>query len=131
MPILQADSLLLGQVFANLISNSLKHHGGKKGKIRIKCEEIGDNFQFSVCDDGQGIAPQYHEKIFLMFQTLESSDYESNTGIGLALVKKIIEEHGGTVSVESAPGKGACFFFTWPGLVPTGQDNLRTQPTSH
>jgi signal transduction histidine kinase len=114
MPTLTADRLQLGQVFSNLISNSLKHHGGKKGKLRIKCEDSGQFYKFSVCDNGQGIAAQYHEKIFLMFQTLESSDIESNTGIGLALVKKIVEEHGGSVKIVSAPGEGACFFFTWP-----------------
>jgi signal transduction histidine kinase len=113
MPTLKADRLLLGQVFSNLISNSLKHHGGKKGKIRIKCDVSDQFYQFSVCDDGQGIAPQYHDKIFLMFQTLESSDFESNTGIGLALVKKIVEEHGGAVKLISTPGEGACFSFTW------------------
>jgi signal transduction histidine kinase len=119
MPILTADRLQLGQVFSNLISNSLKHHGGKKGKLRISCEDSGQFYQFSVCDDGQGIAAQYHEKIFLMFQTLESSDFESNTGIGLALVKKIVEEHGGTVKLVSAPGEGACFLFTWPRVSTT------------
>jgi signal transduction histidine kinase len=114
MPILKADRLQLGQVFSNLISNSLKHHGGKKGKIRITCEDSDQFYQFSVCDDGQGIAPQYHNKIFLIFQTLKSSDLENSTGIGLALVKKIVEEHGGKIKLRSEPGKGACFDFTWP-----------------
>lgn len=114
MPILYADRLQLGQVFSNLISNSLKHHGEDKGKIRIKCEIIDVFYQFSVCDDGQGIAPEYHNKVFMMFQTLESSDFESSTGIGLALVKKIVEEHGGTIRLKSAIGEGACFHFTWP-----------------
>ncbi|MES9847718.1 MAG: ATP-binding protein, partial [Candidatus Thiodiazotropha sp.] len=66
-----------------------------------------------------GIAPQYHKKIFLMFQTLESSDLESSTGIGLALVKKIVEEHGGTIKLRSEPGEGACFYFTWPKVSPS------------
>jgi signal transduction histidine kinase len=114
MPTLKADRLQLGQVFSNLIGNSLKHHGGKKGKIRIRCEESDQYYQFSVCDDGQGIAPQYHQKIFQMFQTLEPGDYENSTGIGLALVKKIVEEHGGTIKLRSEPGEGACFIFTWP-----------------
>jgi signal transduction histidine kinase len=114
LPMLKADRLQLGQVFSNLISNSLKHHGGKKGKIRIKCEDSDQFYQFSVCDDGQGIAPQYHNKIFLIFQTLKSSDLENSTGIGLALVKKIVEEHGGAIKLRSEPGKGACFDFTWP-----------------
>jgi len=114
MPTLYADRLQLGQVFSNLISNSLKHHGGNKGKIRIKSESYADVYQFSVCDNGQGIAPEYHDKVFMMFQVLKPSDFESSTGIGLALVKKIVEEHGGTIRLESALGEGACFHFTWP-----------------
>ncbi len=114
MPTLYVDRLQLGQVFSNLISNSMKHHGGDKGKIRIKCETYADIYQFSVCDDGKGIAPEYHDKVFMMFQVLEASDFESSTGIGLALVKKIVEEHGGTIRIESALGEGACFHFTWP-----------------
>ena len=114
MPTFYVDRLQLGQVFSNLIGNSLKHHGGKKGTIKVKCEGYGDVYQFSVCDDGKGIAPEYHDKVFMMFQTLESSDFESSTGIGLALVKKIIEEHGGTIRLESALGEGTCFHFTWP-----------------
>ena len=114
MPTLYADRLQLGQVFSNLISNSLKHHGGDKGKIRISAESYGEVYQFSVCDNGQGIAPEYHDKVFMIFQTLVSSDFESSTGIGLALVKKIVEEHGGTIRLESAVGEGACFYFTWP-----------------
>jgi signal transduction histidine kinase len=114
MPTLYADRLQLGQVFSNLISNSLKHHGGNRGKIRITCEDIGQDYEFSVCDDGRGIAPEYHDKVFMMFQTLESTDLNTSTGIGLALVKKIVEEHGGTIRLESTVGKGVCFHFTWP-----------------
>jgi len=120
MPTLYVDRLQIGQVFSNLISNSLKHHGGSKGKIRIKSESYGDIYQFSVCDDGQGIAPEYHDKVFMMFQVLEPSDLESSTGIGLALVKKIVEENNGTIRLESAAGKGACFYFTWPKKVSSG-----------
>jgi len=114
MPTLYVDRLQLGQVFSNLISNSLKHHGGSKGKIRITGEGLGDFCKFSVCDNGQGIDPKYHDKVFKMFQTLASGDFENSTGIGLALVKKIVEEHGGTIRLESDLGKGTCFHFTWP-----------------
>ncbi|MDX2505285.1 MAG: CHASE domain-containing protein [Gammaproteobacteria bacterium] len=117
MPTLYVDRLQLGQVFSNLISNSLKHHGGDGGKIRVRSKNYGDVYQFTVCDDGQGIAPEYHDKVFMMFQVLKSSDFESSTGIGLALVKKIVEEHGGTIRLESAAGKGACFHFTWPNKL--------------
>jgi signal transduction histidine kinase len=114
MPLLNGDRLQLGQVFSNLISNSLKHHGGKKGKIRISCEKVGEFYEFSVTDNGQGISPEYHDKVFKMFQTLESRDYDNNTGIGLALVKKIVVEHGGSIRLKSAAGEGACFTFSWP-----------------
>jgi len=114
MPIMYADRLQLGQVFANLIGNSLKHHGGKTGKVWVTGEIYGDIYQFSVKDDGKGIAPQYHEKIFMIFQSLEPSDFESSTGIGLALVKKIVEEHGGIIRIKSDVGEGTCFYFTWP-----------------
>jgi len=83
MPVFLVDRLQLGQVFSNLISNSLKHHGGKKGKIQIKSEIHTDFYKFFVCDDGKGIATEYHDKVFMMFQVLESSDLESSTGIGL------------------------------------------------
>jgi signal transduction histidine kinase len=122
MPTLYADRLLLGQVFSNLISNGLKYHGGDKGKIRVRGDSYGEVYQFSVCDDGQGIAPEYHKKIFMMFQTLESRDFENSTGIGLALVKKIVEEHGGTIRLESAVGEGACFYFTWPKEAPQSEE---------
>ena len=120
MPTFYVDRLQLGQVFSNLISNGLKHHGGDKGKIRVTGEGYGDVYQFSVCDDGKGIAPEYHAKVFMMFQTLEASDFESSTGIGLALVKKIVEEHGGTIRLESALGEGTCFYFTWPKKSASG-----------
>lgn len=120
MPTLYTDRLQLGQVFSNLISNSLKHHGGTRGKIRVSCESFGKGYQFTVCDDGQGIAPEYHSKVFMMFQTLRATDMESSTGIGLALVKKIVEEQGGSISLASDVGKGACFTFTWPNKKPPG-----------
>ena len=114
MPTLQTDRLQLSQVFANLISNSIKHHGGEKGNVWIKGTEKGDFYEFTVKDDGPGIAPEYHEKIFRMFQTLEAKDYDTDTGIGLALVRKIVQEHGGSIKLKSQQGKGAKFKFTWP-----------------
>ena len=118
MPTLYVDRLQLGQVFSNLISNSLKHHGGQKGKVWVASESYPDGYGFSVCDDGQGIDPEYHNKVFMMFQTLTSSDFEDSTGIGLALVKKIVEENGGSIKLKSAVDEGACFYFTWPKKQP-------------
>jgi len=114
MPVFKADRLQLSQVFSNLIGNSIKYHGGDTGHIWIKARGSGDFYEFEVSDDGQGIAPEYHEKVFLMFQTLETRDYGSNTGIGLALVKKIVQEQGGDITLVSDTGKGASFRFTWP-----------------
>jgi len=114
LPEFHTDRLLLGQVFSNLISNSLKHHGGKKGRIKIECRSIRRFYEFSVSDNGAGIAPEYHKKVFMIFQTLHAKDYGSNTGIGLALVKKIVQEQGGWITLESEQGKGALFRFTWP-----------------
>ena len=114
MPVFKADRLQLSQVFSNLIGNSIKYHGSDTGHIWIKARESGDCYEFEVSDDGQGIAPEYHEKVFLMFQTLETRDYGSNTGIGLALVKKIVQEQGGDITLDSDTGKGASFRFTWP-----------------
>ncbi|HHH38058.1 MAG TPA: hypothetical protein ENK50_00570, partial [Sedimenticola sp.] len=114
MPVFRTDRLLLGQVFSNLIGNALKHHGGEEGHIRISVTEQPGFFEFLVEDDGIGIAPEYHDKVFMIFQTLEARDYGGNTGIGLALVRKIVREQGGVITLASKPGEGARFRFTWP-----------------
>jgi signal transduction histidine kinase len=114
MPTLHTDRLHLYQVFSNLIGNSLKYGRGEHGHTRVTARERGEFYEFCVADDGPGIAPEYHDKIFRMFQTLAVSDYGSNTGIGLALVKKIVQEHGGSISLISAEGSGAAFSFSWP-----------------
>ena len=114
MPTLYTDRLHLYQVFSNLIGNSIKHRQGEKGRTGITAHDRGEFYEFTVTDDGPGIAPEYHDRIFMMFQTLTVSDYGSNTGIGLALVKKIVQEHGGSISLESEEGSGATFRFSWP-----------------
>lgn len=127
LPKLHTDRLLLGQVFSNLISNGLKHHGGKKGQIKVECRKMRRFYEFSVADNGVGIPAEYHKKVFMIFQTLQAKDYGSNTGIGLALVKKIVEEQGGWITLESQPGKGAKFRFTWPAepaAKPEADDEL-------
>lgn len=114
MPTLLTERLPLEQVFSNLISNAIKHHPKTDGRIQISCCEMGNFYQLAVADDGSGIAPEYYEKVFGIFQTLEARDKSENTGIGLAIVKKIVESQGGTVWLESQVGKGATFHFTWP-----------------
>jgi PAS domain S-box-containing protein len=114
MPTLRTNRLQLGQVFANLIGNSIKHHGSEQGHVWVTVRDDGAYYEFSVADDGPGIAPEYHEKVFMMFQTLETKDYGNDTGIGLALVKKIVQEQGGSITLDSEESKGAAFRFTWP-----------------
>lgn len=114
LPAVRTERLYLQQVFQNLISNALKHGGRQDLRIDIGCADAGGFYQFSVADNGPGIAAQYHDKVFVIFQTLASRDKVEGTGLGLSLVKKIVELHGGRVWLESSEGAGATFFFTWP-----------------
>ncbi|MEL6457462.1 MAG: PAS domain S-box protein [Cyanobacteria bacterium J06621_15] len=113
MPTLVTERIPLQQVFSNLISNAIKHHNRSDGKVTISIQEQEKFYEFTVADDGKGIASQYHDKIFVIFQTLESRDKRENTGIGLAIVKRIIEENGGMITLESQLGEGTSFRFTW------------------
>ena len=118
MPTVPAVRVRLEQVFINLIGNAIKHtraarpEGG--GAVRVSCRDAGERWEFAVSDDGPGIAAEYHDKVFEMFQTLRPRDEVEGTGVGLALVKKIVERRGGAVSLDSAEGRGATFRFTWP-----------------
>jgi PAS domain S-box-containing protein len=114
LPTLKANRLLLSQVFANLISNSIKHHNRSDGKIDISCQECDDFYQFVVADDGPGIAATNHDKMFAIFQAINPQNAPDSTGIGLSIVKKIIDSEGGSIRIESAIGQGAAFCFTWP-----------------
>jgi signal transduction histidine kinase/CheY-like chemotaxis protein len=110
---LRTQSLLLKQVFANLIGNAVKYHDRLDGKIEIVATESEHSWQFSVVDDGPGIAPEHHRKIFGIFQTLKGNDDNKGSGVGLAIVKKLVESRGGSLWVDSAIGKGSTFSFTW------------------
>ena len=114
LPVIVGDPTRIAQVFQNLIGNALKFMDKPDGVIRIGCLECGDCWQFAVADNGPGIAAKDHEKIFQIFQTLAPRDERESTGIGLSIVKKIIERSGGKIWVDAAPGKGSAFFFTYP-----------------
>jgi len=115
MPVLITQKVLLQQVLYHLLSNALKHHEATHGHIMISVKELNEDFyEFAIADDGPGIPSQYHEKIFVIFQTLYPRDTKENTGVGLAVVKKIVETVGGKIRVESEEGQGAIFYFTWP-----------------
>lgn len=114
LPVINCDKTRLRQVFQNLLSNAIKYMDKHDGKIRIGCVEEDGFWKFSVADNGPGIDPKYAERIFKMFQTLAPKDKSSSTGLGLSIVRKIVELYGGRVWVESAPGKASTFFFTLP-----------------
>jgi PAS domain S-box-containing protein len=113
MPTLTTRGLLLRQVFANLLSNAIKHHDRPDGHIQVAVEDKGWFYEFSVCDDGPGIASEHHDRIFGIFQTLVARDVKESTGIGLSIVKKIVETEGGKITLESELGQGTTFRFTW------------------
>ncbi|MEO5571266.1 MAG: ATP-binding protein [Bacteroidia bacterium] len=115
-PILNTEKIKFEQVFANLISNAIKYNNKERGIIEIGCTDFEEWCQFYVQDNGSGIEKQFQEKIFELFQTLESRDLFENTGIGLAIVKKIIEDQGGKIWVESKPDEGAKFIFNYPKI---------------
>jgi GAF domain-containing protein len=114
MPELRTERVPLQQVFMNLIGNALKHAKRADPIVHVDVKEAGHTFEFSVRDNGPGIAPEFHERIWGIFQTLESRDTVEGTGIGLSVVRKIVESKGGRAWVESAQGHGAKFSFTWP-----------------
>ncbi len=113
LPVLSTEHTPLEQVFLNLIGNALKHHDRADGRIEIAARDLGDKVEFVVRDDGPGIPAEYHEQVFQMFQTLKPRDEVEGSGMGLALVKKIVENQGGVVTLASKPGQGAAFHFTW------------------
>jgi PAS domain S-box-containing protein len=122
LPTLQAERIPLQQVFLNLLGNAVKYTGAERPDpvIRVSWRDLGSAVEVAVTDNGPGIAPRYHERIWEMFQTLAARDKVEGTGIGLSVVKKVVESRGGTVSVESAEGQGATFRFTWPKRAPRG-----------
>jgi signal transduction histidine kinase len=113
-PELTTEKIFMQQVFTNLISNGIKYNDKPEGRIVVLVREVGDEYEFSVTDNGPGIPPQFHDKIFGVFQTMEARDTIESTGVGLAIVKKIIDEKGGTIRIESEPNLFTTFIFTWP-----------------
>jgi len=112
LPTVMANDVQLGQLFQNLIGNALKYHNGDAPAVHIGCQRRDNDWLLSICDNGIGIDPRFAEKIFLIFQRLHNREQYPGTGIGLAVCKRIVERHGGKIWVESAPGKGATFYFT-------------------
>ncbi|MCY1037199.1 ATP-binding protein [Corallococcus sp. BB11-1] len=114
MPTLQVERVPLQQVFLNLMSNALKHAGRADARIEIACADADAFYDFTLKDNGPGIDPRFHDRIWGIFQTLEARDKVEGTGIGLSVVKKIVETRGGRVAIESELGAGATFHVYWP-----------------
>jgi PAS domain S-box-containing protein len=113
MPTFATHTQPLEQVFSHLIDNALRHHPTKMGVIEISAIDLGDRYEFAIADNGEGIEPQYQQRIYQIFQTLKARDLQENVGAGLAIVKKIVTAEGGTIRLESQPGHGSIFRFTW------------------
>lgn len=114
LPVLHGQRPPFELVMRNLLSNAIKHHDRGTGSITISAEQHDCFWQFKVCDDGPGIAPEHHVRIFTMLQTLRSRDEVEGSGMGLAIVKKTVEFFRGHVSVSANQPRGTCFTFTWP-----------------
>jgi signal transduction histidine kinase len=114
LPTVTAEKTRLEQVFANLISNAVKYMDKPQGLVRVGCADDGDYWRFWVGDNGPGIAPEDHERIFGLFQTGQPREAVDSTGIGLSVVKRVVTMFGGRVWLDSRPGLGTTFFFTWP-----------------
>ena len=119
LPVLRYGRTELTQLLQNLVGNALKFHAGSRApRVRIDAHDDGTAWVFAVSDNGIGIAPEYFERIFVIFQRLHAREAYSGTGIGLAICRKIVERHGGRIWVESEPGAGTTFRFTVPHAQP-------------
>jgi Bacteriophytochrome (light-regulated signal transduction histidine kinase) len=114
LPVLFTQRIPLMQIFSNLLGNAIKYHDKEKGMIKVYHKENGINYHFFIEDDGPGISRVYHDKIFTIFQTLNGSDSFQSTGVGLAIVKKILLDRNQKIELHSEPGKGSIFEFSWP-----------------
>ena len=129
VPTLETSRTRLEQVLGNLVGNAFKYHHEPGGaRVELSFERRGESWRMRVADDGPGIDPRYHERIFEIFQTLRPKDAVDSTGVGLAIVRRTAEHVGGAVRVESVPGEGATFVVDWPARTLSVRDAIRDEP---
>lgn len=114
LPKIITERVALEQILTNFMSNAVKYNTSENPKVEIGFADKDTEWEFRTTDNGPGIPKNYHDKIFVIFQTLQARDKVESTGVGLAIVKKLVEDKGGKIFVDSEPGKGSTFTFTWP-----------------
>ena len=114
LPVVWADATQLEALFQNLIGNAVKFRGDRRPRVTITAQKTDQGWQFAVRDNGIGIKPEFHGRVFEIFKRLESPENYAGTGIGLAICKRIVERYGGKIWVESQFGQGSTFYFTLP-----------------
>jgi signal transduction histidine kinase len=123
LPEITTQASPLQQVFLNLLTNAVKYGDKGGGVVEVSSQPLNEKFvEFSVTDNGPGIEEKFHERIFQMFQTLNPRDVIESSGMGLAIIKKVVEGQGGEITVESALGEGCKFTFSWPLLMPSANE---------
>jgi signal transduction histidine kinase len=119
LPRVMGDEIQLGQLLQNLVGNALKYNRSARPRVEVSARRDGRGWRVAVSDNGIGIAPEYHERIFRIFSRLHTRGEYGGTGIGLAICKRIVDRHGGRMMVESEEGKGASFAFSLAGIEET------------
>jgi light-regulated signal transduction histidine kinase (bacteriophytochrome) len=131
LPVVHGEEPLLGALFANLIGNALKfRHPTRTPRILIAAHQVDDEYEISVEDNGIGIAPEFADKVFVIFQRLHAKETYPGTGIGLAIAKKIVEYHGGRIWIDKDHSEGTLFRFTLPVPAPAPTSDPDPAPVS-
>ncbi|MCB1884106.1 MAG: HAMP domain-containing histidine kinase [Geminicoccaceae bacterium] len=132
LPEVHSQRAPLETVFRNLMTNAIKHHDRGAGQIEVAGRRVGGYAEFTVRDDGPGIDPRYRDEVFKIFRRLVSRDSVEGSGVGLSVVKRLVELHGGTIAFEDPPeGRGALVRFTWPAVGPEAPPrDVRRDPSN-